>query len=565
MMSFSSSIRSKVWLCVAIALIGYFAATVVGFYVNITQYQRLAHLQLAHLPLVTLSDRLLNLYERQAEEFEDAFVIGESELATDAAGYTEKVFALLDTLLLEVAGHEKSPVATFDLHRLKEDYQQYIDYADQMQASLKLDTFSVESQKAVQQLGQTQQQLQARFQKLAEIFNASLTREIEQHKSKALYSMVFLAALFMVVLLLVALFVGRVSSRLLVSPLSTIQRNVERFERGVEPQQPPKVDPRDEIGQLAQAFWNMTERLTRTTVSKRYVDNIISNMSGALVVLRPDLVIDKVNQQTLKLFECSEAELIGQPLNQLIEAGDDPLVCRERIANLMHGQVIRDVDSCVVDKAGNKIPVHFSGSAMFDDNGEVAGIICVFNDITELKEAEHKLKQLAHHDPLTGLPNRNLFFDRLERSLLDGKRHGRIFALLYLDLDKFKPINDTLGHDFGDLALKEVSNRLLAVLRGDDTVARVGGDEFIIILNGLSHPDLAYTLARKVLDTVAAPLTLGSLSHQLGVSVGVSVFPQDGTSMDTLIAKADAAMYRAKNSGGNAYCGTITDVVGCDS
>jgi diguanylate cyclase (GGDEF)-like protein len=188
----------------------------------------------------------------------------------------------------------------------------------------------------------------------------------------------------------------------------------------------------------------------------------------------------------------------------------------------------------------------------------------VFNDVTELKEAEEKLTRLAHHDPLTGLPNRNLFFDRLEHALHDAKRHGRIFALLYLDLDKFKPINDTLGHEFGDQALREVSQRLNKTLRSDDTVARVGGDEFIIILNGL--PDSAATepLAEKVVKAVLAPLKMGSLTHQLGASVGISMFPRDGKDMDTLICQADKAMYAAKKSGGNGYCSVGGSYVCCE-
>ncbi|PLX91540.1 MAG: hypothetical protein C0620_11065 [Desulfuromonas sp.] len=558
------SIRSKIWLCVTIVLLGYFAATLIGFYVNIYQYNRLSHLQLTHLPLATLGDRILNLFENQSEEYEDAFLLAESELSAQAAEYNNVIIAELDTLIRTMENDQDCPISHDKLLQIKTDYLNFTVLATNVHRQISNETFSVSGQQIIQRFGEAQRSLQDEFHALSTILGNSLLLEIEQHKSRALNSIIVLAVIFLVVLLIVALSVGRVSTSLLVTPLKNIQNNVERFERGLKPTPPNNNDSADEVNQLETAFWNMTERLGKTMVSKRYLDNIISNMSGALVVLQPDLTITKINQQSLQLFGYAEAEMIGQPLSKLIacngQGSDNP----EQIKKLFRGETVRNADGCATSKSGQEIPVHFSGAPMYDDDDNLSALICVFNDVTELKEAEEKLTRLAHHDPLTGLPNRNLFFDRLEHALHDAKRHGRIFALLYLDLDKFKPINDTLGHEFGDQALREVSQRLNKTLRSDDTVARVGGDEFIIILNGL--PDSAATepLAEKVVKAVLAPLKMGSLTHQLGASVGISMFPRDGKDMDTLISQADKAMYAAKKSGGNGYCSVGGSYVCCE-
>ena len=558
------SIRAKVWLCVSIVVMGYFAATLVGFYVNVCQYQRLTHLQSTHIPLTGLGNEVLKRFEQQTEEYEDAFLLAESELAEQAAAMNSGVLSQLDKLIAVAQQHATGPVSVTKLQKIRTSYLHLTKMAEQLQTQIAGDTFSTTSQQKIQDFSAAQRDLAEELHALATTLNSALFLEVEHHKSRALNSIILLSALFMVVLVVVALSVGQLSSALLVAPLKNIQENVERFEQGLSLKKPPTANTNDEIAQLAAAFWNMTEKLGKTTVSKNYVDNIINNMSGALVVLQPDLTIDKVNPQTVELFGFTEQELIGKPLPLLIGCDQDELNSSERIKKLFRGETVRNAEVCAAGKSGREIPLHFSGTPMYDDQGRLTALICLFDDVTELKQAELKLKQMAHHDPLTGLPNRNLFFDRLQHALLDAKRHGRIFALLYLDLDKFKPINDTLGHEFGDLALQEISRRLQENLRGDDTVARVGGDEFIIILNGLPDIHAAVPLARKMVRTILKPIQIGSLSHQLGVSVGISIFPGDGKDTDALISKADQAMYVAKNSGGNGYSGAGHDYVSCE-
>jgi diguanylate cyclase (GGDEF)-like protein/PAS domain S-box-containing protein len=182
------------------------------------------------------------------------------------------------------------------------------------------------------------------------------------------------------------------------------------------------------------------------------------------------------------------------------------------------------------------------------DQGKVLGCFAVTTDITEHKLAEERIQRVAHHDSLTGLPNRLLFNDRLEQAISLAKRDSRQFALLYLDLDKFKPVNDTLGHAAGDELLKAVGARLRRQVRESDTVARVGGDEFTVILPDIARREEAETVAKKIIAAVAAPFELGSQRHSvdIGTSIGIALYPADARDADALVKAADAAMYSAK-------------------
>jgi diguanylate cyclase (GGDEF)-like protein/PAS domain S-box-containing protein len=177
----------------------------------------------------------------------------------------------------------------------------------------------------------------------------------------------------------------------------------------------------------------------------------------------------------------------------------------------------------------------------------------IFRDVTERKQMEQRLKQLALYDALTGLPNRALFFDRMIQLLALAKRNEFVLALLYMDLDRFKIINDTLGHDAGDALLKEVSQRMTSCLRKADTVARMGGDEFICICGRITAPQDAGVVAEKILAVLSEPYHLKGEVCTIGTSIGISIYPQDGDNVETLVSKADTAMYRVKEQGKGGY------------
>ncbi len=171
----------------------------------------------------------------------------------------------------------------------------------------------------------------------------------------------------------------------------------------------------------------------------------------------------------------------------------------------------------------------------------------------QLQENEERLKHLAHHDPLTGLPNRLLFEDRLNQVIVKAKRNRESAALLFIDLDRFKEINDSLGHSVGDRVLCEVSRRLRTSIRAVDTVARLGGDEFVVILEQVADEEGAAEVARKVIAAMAPPLTLGGQEITMTGSIGIGLYPADGTDADALMKAADDAMYRAKAQGRESF------------
>jgi diguanylate cyclase (GGDEF)-like protein/PAS domain S-box-containing protein len=208
-------------------------------------------------------------------------------------------------------------------------------------------------------------------------------------------------------------------------------------------------------------------------------------------------------------------------------------------------------------KNGEVFPKWQTISAVSGADGQVTHYVAAFTDISERKEAEEQIRNLAFYDPLTSLPNRRLLLDRLQQSLLLSERCGRRGALLFIDLDRFKTLNDTLGHDIGDLLLIEVANRLKSCLRTCDTAARLGGDEFVVMLEDLSEVateavDQARTVGEKIIETLNQTYQLASHEHHSTPSIGVTLFNGQQATIDELLKQADLAMYQSKAAGRNA-------------
>ena len=192
-------------------------------------------------------------------------------------------------------------------------------------------------------------------------------------------------------------------------------------------------------------------------------------------------------------------------------------------------------------------------NAVYDDNGQLIRYVAIFSDITEIRRKDARIKFQTYHDTLTGLANRFLFHDRLELAIEEARQDSSIVGMLCLDIDRFKEINDKLGHKTGDALLNAVAQRLLAVLRKRDTLARLGGDEFLVLVTGLENPSEIAEIAESILQGLVQPFGISGQTIHTGASIGIALFPQDGNSAEALMMHADAAMYQAKSAGRGRY------------
>jgi diguanylate cyclase (GGDEF)-like protein/PAS domain S-box-containing protein len=227
---------------------------------------------------------------------------------------------------------------------------------------------------------------------------------------------------------------------------------------------------------------------------------------------------------------------------------------------LQRRQAFRDFIYQVVPPAGEPRWFSISGKPVFDSRGEFAGYHGVGSDITDRIRGAEQYRHLAHHDTLTGLPNRRLLTDRLEQAVALARRSGNRLALMLMDLDDFKAINDTHGHSTGDQVLVTVAQRLRASVRESDTVARLGGDEFVVLLQDVGQHGDAARIAEKVIGAVRQPLQVGSLDFRLGTSIGIALFPDHADNPEHLLQQADISMYAAKHAGGSTYRLSHTDL-----
>jgi diguanylate cyclase (GGDEF)-like protein/PAS domain S-box-containing protein len=247
------------------------------------------------------------------------------------------------------------------------------------------------------------------------------------------------------------------------------------------------------------------------------------------------------------------AQLLGKRrlLDSMVDVPPDVAADYER--RLAARLPFRDLVYCLGAGSGRGVYISVSGEPIFAADGSFKGYRGVGRDITHQRLAEQQVLKLARYDGLTGLPNRSMFMDELERALARARRHGSAFALFFIDLDRFKNINDSLGHGAGDQLLKVMAERLRGLLRDSDLVARLGGDEFVVLLDGTVDAAALAHVARKALAAIAEPVLLEQRNYQVTGSVGISLYPDDGADAATLLKNADAAMYLAKAQGKNNF------------
>lgn len=308
--------------------------------------------------------------------------------------------------------------------------------------------------------------------------------------------------------------------------------------------------------QLAKERQQMAEAMRES--EERY--RKLVEMSPEGIALHQEGLMTFINPSGAKILGAAGAEqVIGRSLFDIVHA-DLHEVVRERMRFLAEtGKQTPWTEEQFVRFDGSVIDVEVSAASFPWQGGQMTQLI--FHDITERKQVEARLQRLALYDSLTGLPNRTLFFDRLNQLLALAKRNSYVLGLLFLDLDGFKQVNDTYGHDVGDELLRQVADRLGRIMRKCDTIARMGGDEFVGLCGRITGAGDAAVVAEKIIAKLQEPYVAGAITCTVGVSIGISIYPNDGEDSDTLLKKADIAMYRVKQGkhGGYVFFGDIQD------
>ena len=302
------------------------------------------------------------------------------------------------------------------------------------------------------------------------------------------------------------------------------------------------------IAQRTSSLSQANERLEAEVAQRQVQATVFDHVAEGIVVLDTQGVIRQVNPAFSRLTGYVESEALGQGISFLQQSTADlQAVILEGLAKDGRWQG----ELATRSKTGAAFTAWLSITGVGASNPST--YVGTLSDISERKLMEEQLRHLSQHDVLTGLPNRALFADRLQMAITQSLRHQRMFAVMALDLDYFKQVNDTYGHAVGDRLLVETAKRLLACVRGSDTVARMGGDEFSVILSEFSAQSEVGEVAARIVEKLAQAFELGEAVCQVSASIGVAMYPVHGLDADTLLANADASLYQVKRGGRNAY------------
>ena len=303
-------------------------------------------------------------------------------------------------------------------------------------------------------------------------------------------------------------------------------------------------------GGVVLTFTDVTER-QHAEEQLRLAFEVINHTSEGVMVSDAQHRILSINPALERMIGLRNAQVIGRPSGAFVRALDDGSFAAVNEA-LIHGRPWQG-EVRLKKKTGRSLHSWAAIAVVRDNENRIKHHISVFSDMTERKEAQERIEFLAHHDPLTGLPNRLLLRDRVAQALAHALRMQSRVALMFLDLDRFKTINDSLGHPVGDALLKEVVERLRTCVRDTDTICRQGGDEFIILLNDVRDSEAVSRIAEKIHLRMTEPVLVGKHQLSTSFSIGIALGPDDASDFDTLLQKADTAMYHAKEAGRNSH------------
>jgi diguanylate cyclase (GGDEF)-like protein/PAS domain S-box-containing protein len=311
---------------------------------------------------------------------------------------------------------------------------------------------------------------------------------------------------------------------------------------------------RDEAGNVLGIVVNARDISEQSMAEseRRLAAKVFQSAGDAILITDSKGIIIDVNPAFSTITGYSREEVLGQNPSIGKSGRHDLAFYKEMWSNLLQS---RHWEGEVWDrrKSGEIYPKWLKINAVTDATGQINHYVGLFSDISEQKAEADALQRMAHHDPLTGLPNRTLFYDRLSQAIVQARRDERRVAVMFIDLDHFKEINDSYGHDIGDGVLCAVAERLLSCVRESDTIARMGGDEFTAILTDVGELAAGVTVANKMLQVLERPITIGDIDITMSCSIGISIFPECCSTTAELVKCADRALYDAKHGGRNRY------------
>lgn len=364
---------------------------------------------------------------------------------------------------------------------------------------------------------------------------------IQQYVNQIYYNGLYLSALYLLMLIPLSILAARSLSR----PIQSLRQSAHAIAGG---EVSTRIKQNTGIHELQRLGADLeTMRATLVAREARYAA-VLSNAAEGILTLDQDGHIQTINLSAQQVLGREADECVGMPL--AVALGMDPGRFTDPSgAFQLEGRQLITVPA---RKSGSPTELNVAASSFLQDGRRV--FVLLIQDITQHKELQDRLQYMAYHDLLTELPNRQQFLERLHESIARAARSRSRLAVLFLDLDHFKVINDSLGHQYGDLLLQEAGKRLGESVRETDVVARMGGDEFTILLSSIERRQDAAQVTEKIIEAFATPFDLKHYEHYVGASIGIAIYPEDSEDAEELVKQADTAMYQAKSGGRNRYC-----------
>lgn len=282
------------------------------------------------------------------------------------------------------------------------------------------------------------------------------------------------------------------------------------------------------------------------------IERIFDSINYGVCMIDKNFNVVTYNKAFYQLYGVNREEVYGKKCYELLSESYCNTECCG-LFRIMNGEERIEYEVEKKCKDGKKNSYIYIATPYKNSDGEVEGMVISIVDITQRKEAEDCMWRMAYYDALTGLPNRRLLYERMNLAMAHARRNKYLLGILFCDIDGLKRVNDNLGHDKGDQVLVTVAQRLQSILRESDTVARIGGDEGVVLIDHVTQPEDVAVVAKKILDVIRMPMKIGHQEVCITVSVGIALYPDDGKDIEELLKKADVAMYRAKKQGKNTY------------